>query len=58
METFSTYNQAKEYAHCINQTRTNKSNPLVTVYGPNDNEGTVMTLAEAIENEFSYEWDA
>ena len=58
METFNTYNQAKEYAQSINQTRTNKNNPMVTVYGPEDSEGTVMTLTEAIENDFSYEWDA
>lgn len=58
METFNTYDQAKEYAHSINQTRVEKSNPMVTVYGPEDNEVTVMTLKEAIKNDFSYEWES
>jgi len=57
METFTTYDQAKEYAHVINQTQTNKTNPMVTVYGPGDNEGSNMRLKEAIENDFSYEWE-
>ena len=56
METFSTYDQAQEYAHSINQTRVNKNNPMVIVHGPEDNEVTVMTLKEAIENDFLYEW--
>jgi hypothetical protein len=57
METFSTYDHAKEYAHIINQTRTDKNNPMVIVAGPGDNEGTVMPLKEAIENDFFYEWE-
>ena len=57
MKTFSTYEEAKEYAHVVNQTRQDKKNPMVVVHGPGDNEGSAMKLTEAIENEFSYEWD-
>lgn len=31
--------------------------PWVTVDGPGDGEVTVMTMREAVDNEFSYTWE-
>jgi hypothetical protein len=58
MKTFDTYAEAKRYARIHNQTVVSMCDPLVTVYGPEDNEGTVMKLSEAISEDFDYEWEA
>ncbi len=56
METFNTYDEALEYMRQMKKVITDKNNPLVTVAGPEDEQGTVMTLEEAIENDFLYEF--
>ena len=35
---------------------TDKNNPLVTIAGPEDEQGTVITLEEAIDGDFLYEF--
>lgn len=59
MKHFSTRDAADRYARGINRARRCAGNRklLVTVDGPDAGTGTVMELAEAIANGFSYSWE-
>jgi len=56
MKTFDTYREALEYMEQMKKIITDKNNPLVTVEGPEDEQGTVMSLIEAIDGDFCYEF--
>lgn len=56
MKTFDKYTKAVEYMEQMNKIITDKNNPLVVVAGPEDAQGTVMPLRDAIDNDFCYEW--
>jgi hypothetical protein len=57
---FSTRDAAYDYASTFNHARRAAGNGelLVVVDGPDDGAGTVMELAEAIDNGFTYSWEA
>ena len=57
MRTFTDETKARGWMQLLNQSRRGRTELVVMVDGPDDNEFTVMSLSEAIQNGFLYRWE-